>query len=46
MNDNLKVKESKNPCIVLNKNTNFDKSETELKIENPIHTFREMNLVL
>ena len=25
---------------------NFNKNETELKIENPTHGFREMNLVL
>ena len=30
---------------VFAKNINFDKNETELKMENPRHTFREMNIV-
>ena len=30
----------------LNKNINFNKNEMESKIENPTHTFREMNYVL
>ena len=34
------------PCILLNKNVNFSKSETESKIENTTHSFRETNLVL
>ena len=41
--DNLK---SKSPCILLNKNTNFNKNEKESKMENPPHSFRETNLVL
>ena len=32
--------------FLLNKIINFDKNETEPKMENPTHTFREMNLVL
>ena len=39
-NDILK---SESPCILLNKNINFNK-KTELKI--PTHSFRETNLVL
>ena len=27
-------------------NINFDKNETELKMENPTHSFRETHLVL
>ena len=30
---------------MLNKNVNFNKNETELKMENPTHCFRETNLV-
>ena len=40
------VLKSKSPSILLNKNINFNKSETELKMENPTHSFRETNLVL
>ena len=36
---------SKVPCILLNKIINFNKNETESKIENPTHRFRETNLV-
>ena len=43
---NYEVFKSKSPCILLNKSINFNKSETELKIENPRHSFRETNLVL
>ena len=32
--------------FVEQKYINFNKSETESKMENPPHTFREMNLVL
>ena len=38
-----KVKESMH---FVEKNTNFNKNETESKMENPIYSFREMNLVL
>ena len=43
---NYDVLKSKSLCILLNKNTNLNKNETELKIENPIHSFRETNHVL
>ena len=43
---NYDVLKSKSPCILLNKNINFNKNETELKIGNPTHNFREKNLVL
>ena len=41
--DDLK---SKSSCILLNKNINFNKNETESKMENPTHSFRKTNLVL
>ena len=37
---------SKSLFILLNKNINLNKHKTELKMENPIHGFREKNLVL
>ena len=37
---------SKSPWILLIKNINFNKKETEWKMENPTHSFREKNLVL
>ena len=37
---------SNSPCILLNKNINFNKNEKESKIENLTHSFRETNLVL
>ena len=43
---NYDVLESKSPSILLNKNINFNKNKTESKMENPTHSFREMNLVL
>ena len=43
---NYDVLKSKSPCILLNKNISFNKNETELKMENPAHSFRETNLVL
>ena len=39
------ILKSKSPCILLNKNINFDKSETKSKMENPIHGIRKTNLV-
>ena len=36
----------KSPCILLNKNVNFNKTETKAKMEYPAHSFRETNLVL
>ena len=41
---NYEVLKLKSSCILLNKNINFNKSETELKGENPTHSFRETNL--
>ena len=43
---NYDVLKSKSPCILLKKNKNFNKNETESKMENPTHSFRETNLVL
>ena len=43
---NYDVLNSRNPCILLNKNINFNKSKTESKMENPTHSFRETNHVL
>ena len=43
---NYDVLNSKSPCTVLNKNINFNKIETQSKMENPSHSFRETNLVL
>ena len=40
------VLKSKSPFILLNKNINFNKNETESKMENPTHTCRESKLVL
>ena len=40
------VLKSKSPCILLNKNINFNKYETELKMGNPTQSFRETSLVL
>ena len=37
---------SKSPCILLNKNIDFNKNKTESKMENPTHSFTETNLVL
>ena len=34
------------PCLLLNKNINFNKNEMQSKMENPTHNFRETNLVL
>ena len=43
---NYEVLKSKSPYFVLSKDINFDKNETESKMENPTHNFRERNLVL
>ena len=40
------VLKSKNSCFLLKKNINFNQNKTESKMENPTHTFREMNHVL
>ena len=34
------------PCILLNRNVNFKKNETESKMQNPTHSFGETNLML
>ena len=43
---NYDVLNSKSPCILFNKNINFNKNETESKMENSTHSFRETNLLL
>ena len=43
---NYDVSKSRSPCILLNKNINFNKNEAESKTENPKHSFRETNFVL
>ena len=43
---NYDVLKSKSLGILLNQNINFNKNETESKMENPSHSFRETNLVL
>ena len=43
---NYDVLQSKSSCILLDKNINFNKNETESKMGNPTHSFRETNLVL
>ena len=37
---------SKNLCILLYKNVNFNKNEMQSEMENPAHIFRQTNLVL
>ena len=37
---------SKSPCILLNKNVNLNKNETQSKMENPTHSFREASHVI
>ena len=41
---NYNVLKSKNPCFLSNQNINFNKDETESKMENPTYAFRETNL--
>ena len=43
---NYDVLKSKGRCILVNKNINFNKNEAESKMENPTHSFRDLNLVL
>ena len=43
---NYDVLKSKSPWSLLNKSANLNKNETESKMENPTHIYREMNLVL
>ena len=42
---NYDVLKSKSSCILLNKNINFNKNETELKMENHTLSFRKTNVV-
>ena len=42
----LSKRMSKSPCILFNKNINFNKNETESKMKNPTHSFTEGNLAL
>ena len=37
---------SKSPCILSNKNIKFNKTDTESKMKNFTHSFREMKLVI
>ena len=41
---NYDVLRSKSSCLLLKKNMSFNKSETESKMENPPHTFRDLSL--
>ena len=43
---NYDVLKSKNPSMLLNKNIDFNKNDTESKMENSTHSFRETRLVL
>ena len=43
---NYDILKSKSPCILLDKNINFNKNETESKMGNPTHSFREGNVLL
>ena len=43
---NYEVLNSESPCILLNKNVNFNKNKTQSEMENPTHSFREKNLLL
>ena len=40
------VLKSNSPCVLLNKNKNFNKNITESKMENLTHSFRETDVVL
>ena len=43
---NDEVLKSKSTYILLNKNINFNKDETELRMENATHSFKKTKLVL
>ena len=43
---NYDVLKLKSPCFLLKKNINFNKNETESKMEDLTHNFRETILVL
>ena len=40
------VLKSKSPCILLSKNKNFDNNETESRMEDATHSFREISPML
>ena len=42
----LRLFKVKSPWFLFNKNINFNKNETEMKMENPTQSFRELNHVL
>ena len=42
---NYDLLKSKNPCFLLKKYINLNKKKTESKMENPIHSFREISLL-
>ena len=44
--NNSPENKSTSPCMLFKETINFNKNETESKIENPKHSFRETNLVL
>ena len=43
---NYDVLKSESSCILLNKNMNFNKNETESKMESSTRNFRDTNLML
>ena len=43
---NYDVLKSKSPCVLLNRNIDFNKNKTEAKMENPAHAFGETSLAL
>ena len=43
---NYDLLKSKDPCFLSIKNINFHKNETDSRMENPLHSLREMNHVL
>ena len=43
---NYDILKTKSPCILLNKNMNFNKNGRDSKMENPAHSFKDTNLVL
>ena len=43
---NYDILKPKSPCILLNKNINFNKNETKSKLENNTRSFIETNLLL
>ena len=42
---NYNILKPKSPCILLNKNIDFNENETESKMENLTHSVKETNLV-